>query len=178
MSNESINDDEESPFLAEMQGVTPLKQNNKVRLKKTPKKPLYQINNNDHGFLVKDTFSSEVNIKVCPNILSFSRSGLQHKVLKQLRQGKNPIEHTLDLHGLTVDQARSTLSAFLGECESADVRYVMIVHGKGYRSKYKPVIKPMLNRWLRNVENVLAFHSAQPADGGTGAVYVLLRKKK
>ena len=177
MSNESKNDDEESPFLAEMQGVTPLKQNNKVKLKKTPKKLIYQVINNDHDFSVKDTFISEVNIEACPNILSFSRSGLQHKVLKQLRQGKNPIEHTLDLHGFTVDQARSTLSAFLCECESEGVRYLKIVHGKGYRSKNKPVIKPMLNHWLRSIENVLAFHSAQPADGGTGAVYVLLKKK-
>ena len=103
-------------------------------------------------------------------------SGLQHKVLKKLRQGKNTIEHALDLHGLTVEQARRELVEFLGECEAANVRYAIIVHGKGYRSKDKPVIKPMVNRWLRAADNVLAFHSAQAKDGGTGAVYVLLKK--
>ena len=177
MSNESINDDEESPFLAEMQGVTPLKQNNKMKLMKIPKKPFRQTNNNDQDFSLKDTFISEINIVNCPDILNFSRSGMQHKALKLLRQGKNPIEHTLDLHGLTVDQARSTLFAFLRECEAEGVRYVVIIHGKGYRSKNKPVIKPMLNHWLRSVENVLAFHSAQPVNGGTGAVYAILKKR-
>jgi DNA-nicking Smr family endonuclease len=112
----------------------------------------------------------------CPDILSFSRSGLQHKVMKKLRQGKNPIEHALDLHGLTVDQARIELLEFLGECEAADIRYAIIVHGKGFRSKDKPVIKPMLNRWLRAADSVLGFHSAQPKDGGNGALYILLKK--
>jgi DNA-nicking Smr family endonuclease len=97
-------------------------------------------------------------------------------VLKKLRQGKNPVEQTLDLHGLTVSRARAELIAFLGECEATGVRHAIIVHGKGFRSKDKAVIKPMVNRWLRATDNVLAFHSALPKDGGSGAVYVLLRK--
>ena len=96
--------------------------------------------------------------------------------MKSIRQGKNPVEHRLDLHGLTVDQARKELLAFLSECEMAGLRHGIIVHGKGYRSKDKPVIKPMVNRWLRQTENVLAFHTAQAKDGGGGAVYILLKK--
>ena len=176
MSDDSTKDDEEALFLTEMAGVTPLKPDNKIKLKKKPKKPLQQKDDEDYSFAIDDVFSNADIIEDCPDILSFSRSGLQHNVLKKLRQGKNPIEHALDLHGLTVEQARKELLEFLGECEAAGIRHAIIVHGKGFRSKDKPVIKPMVNRWLRAVDNVLAFHSAQPKDGGSGAVYILLKK--
>ena len=176
MSDDSTKEDEESLFMSEMAGVTPLKPDNKIKIRKKSKKPPQQYTGEDHDFAIDDVFSSAGVIEDCPDILSFSRSGLQHKVLKKLRQGKNPLEHMLDLHGLTIEQARAELLEFLGECEAAGLRHVIIIHGKGFRSKDKPVIKPMVNRWLRAVDNVLAFHSAQPADGGNGAVYVLLKK--
>jgi DNA-nicking Smr family endonuclease len=112
----------------------------------------------------------------CPDTLSYNSSGIQNRVMKQLRAGKYPVEHLLDLHGFTVDQARNALIAFLEECRQAQLKSVLIVHGKGFRSKNKPVIKSMVNRWLRATDQVLAFHSALPRDGGSGAVYVLLRK--
>jgi len=177
MSNDSTKNDDESLFLSEMSGVTPLKSDNKAKIRKTPKKPLQQHIDNSDSFAIDDIFSDTEIIEECPDILSFARSGLQHNVLKKLRQGKNPIEHTLDLHGLTVVEARKALQEFLGECEAAGLRNIIIVHGKGFRSKDKPIIKPLVNRWLRSVDNVLAFHSAQPKDGGSGAVYVLLRKQ-
>ncbi len=176
MSGDSTNNDEDSLFIDEMSGVKPLKPDNKIKLKKTPKKSLRQSSAGDVSFAIDDVFSTAEITEECPDVLSFSRSGLQHKVLKKLRQGKHPIEHVLDLHGLTVEMARVELIEFLGECEALGLRHVIIIHGKGYRSKDKPVIKPMVNRWLRAVDNVLAFHSAQPKDGGSGAVYVLLKK--
>ena len=176
MSDDSTKNDDESLFLAEMAGVKPLMSDNKIKIRKNPKKPPRQTSEEEYRFAINDVFSSAEIIEDCPDILSFSRSGLQHKVLKKLRQGKQPVEHALDLHGLTVEQARKELLAFLGECEAAGVSHAIIVHGKGFRSKDKPVIKPMVNRWLRAVDTVLAFHSAQPKDGGNGAVYVLLKK--
>ena len=176
MSHDSTKNEDESLFMAEMAGVTPLSSDNKIKIRKNPKKPPRITTEEDYRFAINDVFSSAEIIEDCPDILSFSRSGLQHKVLKKLRQGKQPVEHALDLHGLTVEQARKELLAFLGECEAAGVSHAIIVHGKGFRSKDKPVIKPMVNRWLRAVDTVLAFHSAQPKDGGNGAVYVLLKK--
>ncbi len=176
MSDDSTKEDEESLFMSEMAGVTPLKSDNKIKIRKKPKKPPQQYSSEGGDFVIDDVFSTAEMIEDCPDILSFSRSGLQHKVLKKLRQGKNPVEQRIDLHGLTVEQTRAELFAFLGECEAAGIRHAIIIHGKGFRSKDKPVIKPMVNRWLRAVDNVLAFHSAQPADGGNGAVYVLLKK--
>ncbi len=176
MSNDSTKNDDESLFISEMTDVTPLKSDNKIKHRKKPNKPLQQSSEQGQLDTVDDVFSTAEIVEDCPDILSFSRSGLQHKVLKKLRQGRNPVEHTLDLHGLTVEQARVELIEFLGECEAAGIRNAIIIHGKGFRSKEKPVIKPMVNRWLRAADNVLAFHSAQPADGGSGAVYILLKK--
>jgi len=178
MSGDSTKDDEESLFLEEMADVTPLSSDNRITIKKKPKKPLRTPDDEVYSFVIDDVFSTAEITDECPDILSFSRSGLQHNVLKKLRQGKNPIEHALDLHGLTIEQARRELLGFLGECEAAEIRHAIIVHGKGFRSKDKPVIKPMVNRWLRAAASVLAFHSAQPQDGGSGAVYVLLKKSK
>ena len=176
MSDDSTKNDDESLFLSEMHGVTPLKSDNKIKTKKRPVKAPLQDTDETYSFAIDDVFSDAEMVEDCPDILSFSRSSLQHNVLKKLRQGKHPVEHSLDLHGLTVVQAREELQEFLGECEAAGVRHAIIIHGKGFRSKDKPIIKPMVNRWLRSVDNVLAFHSAQPKDGGNGAVYVLLKK--
>ncbi|VAW52726.1 hypothetical protein MNBD_GAMMA06-800 [hydrothermal vent metagenome] len=177
MSDDSIKDDEESLFRSEMGGVTPLKSDNKIKIKKKPNKAFHQSDDETNSFAIDDAFSDAEMIENCPDVLSFSRSGLQRNVIKKLRQGKHPIGHVLDLHGLTVIEARNELLEFLGECEALGIRYAIIIHGKGFRSKDKPVIKPMVNRWLRSVDNVLAFHAAQPKDGGSGAVYVLLKIK-
>jgi DNA-nicking Smr family endonuclease len=176
MNDESNETDESALFMAKMAGVEPLKPDNKIKLAKTPKKPLPSAVDNDFKLAIDDTFSDAEIIEDCPDVLSFSRSGLQHNVLKKLRQGKNPIEHSLDLHGLTVVEARKKLLGFFDECKASGLRHAIIIHGKGFRSKDRPVIKPMVNRWLRATDNVLAFHSAQPKDGGNGAVYVLLKK--
>ena len=185
MSDDSTKNDKESLFRSEMGGVTPLKSknrvDNKVKLKKKTQVTRTHADENTETHIINDVFSdifSEEETLNCPDILSFSRSGLQHNVLKKLRQGKNPIEHSLDLHGLTINQARKELITFLNECETANIRHAIIVHGKGYGSKGKPVIKPMINRWLPQVENILAFHTALPKDGGGGAVYILLKKVK
>lgn len=176
MSDDSVKDDDISLFRSAMADVTPIKPDNKIKRHTTAKKttPYYRPDKLDNA--IDDVFSDSEIIQDCPAILEFSRPGLPFKTQKKLRLGKNPVERILDLHGLTVDKARSALTRFLGECEMTGIRHVIIIHGKGFRSKDKPVIKAMLNRWLRAVDNVLAFHSAQPKDGGNGAVYVLLKK--
>ena len=107
--------------------------------------------------------------------LSFRRTGLQRRVLRKLRRGQYRIEAELDLHGLTVPMAHVALKDFLVECRRSDRRCVRVIHGKGRRSSNRgPVLKGKVDRWLRQWEPVLAFCSARPVDGGTGALYVLL----
>lgn len=169
------NPDETSLFKEALGDVTPLKSDNRIRHKPARKKVQVKHHPQD-SYAIKDVFS-DVPVEDCPDQLSFSRSGVQPSTLKKLRQGNLAIDNSIDLHGMTVDEARNYLLEFLGECETDGSRVILIVHGKGYSSpKARPVIKPMVNRWLREVSSVLAFASAKPADGGTGAVYVLLKK--
>jgi DNA-nicking Smr family endonuclease len=108
--------------------------------------------------------------------LSFARPGLRGGVLRQLRRGQYRVESTLDLHGLTAEQARAALREFLGEARARGLRCVRIVHGKGLRSgRDGPVLRSLVAAALRRYSCVLAFVPAPPADGGRGAVYVLLR---
>ncbi len=175
MSDDDIKNDASTLFRREMGGVTPLKPNKRISLFK-PARKFFRQTEKEQDSTINDVFSDAPVDEDCPDILNFSAGGLQHITLRQLRQGKITIEHRLDLHGLNVQQARHALIDFLHDCEQRELRHVIIVHGKGYRSKGKPVIKPMINRWLRLTPTVLAFHSALPKDGGSGAVYVLLRK--
>lgn len=109
--------------------------------------------------------------------LLFSRAGLQHKLLRRLRRGEFRVDAELDLHGKTVVEARAALAQFLHRCRRSHARCVRLIHGKGLGSKQKlPVLKHKLNAWLRQRDEVLAFCSARPVDGGTGALYVLLKR--
>ena len=108
--------------------------------------------------------------------LSFQRAGARTQVVRRLRRGLIPIEDELDLHGLTQSAARDRLAEFLQNTRAEGRRCVRIIHGKGYRSGARgPVLKIAVDSWLRRHLDVMAFTSARAIDGGTGAVYVLLR---
>ncbi len=111
--------------------------------------------------------------------LFYARPGLQQRLLRKLRRGQFRIDDEIDLHGLSVTEARSALAGFLRDCRERDRRCVRIIHGKGLRSAHRgPVLKQMLNKWLPLRDEILAFSSAIPVDGGTGALYVLLRRAR
>jgi DNA-nicking Smr family endonuclease len=109
--------------------------------------------------------------------LLFIRPGLQYRLLRKLRRGHFSVGAELDLHGMTVPVAQLELTAFLKNARAHGVRCVRIIHGKGLRSPQgRPILKLSLDRWLRMRDEVIAFSSARPVDGGTGAVYVLLKR--
>ena len=109
--------------------------------------------------------------------LSFKRDGIQHGVFKKLRLGQYPIEARLDLHRMTVEEARQEVFNFVNECMRHDVRSGLIMHGKGERNPDRiAIIKSYLAQWLPQLQDVMAFHAAQRHHGGTGAVYFMLRK--
>jgi DNA-nicking Smr family endonuclease len=107
--------------------------------------------------------------------ISFRRAGVPETVLKRLRRGHFKVDAELDLHGLTSPQARSALREFIGYELTRGARCVRVIHGKGLRSGPRgPVLKNVVNICLRRMEVVIAFGSAPPIDGGSGAIYVLL----
>ncbi|HIA08665.1 MAG TPA: DNA mismatch repair protein MutS [Chromatiaceae bacterium] len=131
--------------------------------------------------LPTDPLSDEYEpVVICPGEnLEFRRSGIQERVFRKLRKGAFPIEAEIDLHGMTVPIARQSLLEFLELAYLRGIRCIRIIHGKGYSSRHQlPILKNKVSNWLMQLNEVLAFCSAQPRDGGTGAAYVLLRARR
>lgn len=108
--------------------------------------------------------------------LFYRRPGPQSKVIKKLIRGEIIRSACLDLHGMTIEQARLAIVNFLTECRKSNFRCVQVIHGKGQLSQTGPKLKNHINYWLPQIPWVLAFSSAQAKDGGRGAIYVLLAK--
>ena len=109
--------------------------------------------------------------------LWFAHPGLQQSVLRKLRRGRVTIGAELDLHGMIVAEAHQAVGGFIREAQQRNIRCVRIIHGKGHGSLHRyPVLKTKVDHWLRQCDGVLAFSSARPADGGAGALYVLLKR--
>src|SRR5687768_16705658 len=109
--------------------------------------------------------------------LTYARDGIGMQTLRKLRRGHWVTQTELDLHGLTVAEARELLAKFLNLCVRRGLRCVRIIHGKGLRSKNRePVLKQKVGRWLMQRDEVLGFCQARRADGGSGAMMVLLKR--
>lgn len=111
--------------------------------------------------------------------LVYLAPGAQRRLLLRLRRGQYAIQGHIDLHGLTVAEAKAACEGFLADNGKRNRRCLRIVHGKGLRSANgHGVIKTALAAWLAHRDDVLAYCSAPPHDGGTGALYVLLRRRR
>ena len=108
--------------------------------------------------------------------IEFARPGLQRREIRRLRRGYHPVQDRLDLHGLFASEAERAVLGFIDHARARGLRCVCIIHGKGRSStKGRPVLKAVVDRWLRRCDSVLAFCPAPDNAGGTGAVHVLLR---
>ena len=179
MSTDHQDDDERDLFRKAVGKIRPVKQD-KIHPKPKRRKPVPDQTLRDQRevmeSLLSDSFEPAEDIETGDETL-FVRPGLQHTVIRKLRRGQYAIEAELDLHGATSVQAREAVDAFLKNARDRDKRVVRIIHGKGKSSEGKmPVLKGKVNSWLRQKDEVLAFCSARPNDGGTGAVYVLLKR--
>lgn len=174
-----LKEDERALFRAAVADVAPL-DTDTVALTPPPPAPYPAKRIADETQVLQDMLSDPDDpalIETGEELL-FARTGLQHNVLRKLRRGQYAIGAELDLHGMTAAEARQALAAFLQACRERDVRCVRVIHGKGNRSaQCRPVLKGKVNHWLRQRDEVLAFCSARPVDGGTGAVYVLLKRR-
>lgn len=110
------------------------------------------------------------------DMIEYKRDGVQQGVYRKLRLGKYPIQAKLDLHRKTLKQARDEVVNFLKQCMRMDIRTVIIVHGRGEKSNPPAMMKSFVAQWLKQISDVQCVHSAQRFHGGTGAVYVMLRK--
>jgi DNA-nicking Smr family endonuclease len=111
--------------------------------------------------------------------LAFKRDGVSPLVFRKLRRGHWILQGEIDLHGMTREEARVHLAAFLSECTRRGARCIRVIHGKGLRSRNRePVLKSRVAHWLAQRDEVLAFCEATPRDGGGGAMFVLLKARE
>lgn len=173
MSSKKISDEERALFQDAMKGVTPLHQKKTIRKKTDITPDIYPIDFIENPIFLSDAYHDAVDSETP---LVFLNPSLSKKQLKALKDGTLHFSHTLDLHGMTGDEAKTRLIAFLQNAFREETRAFLLIHGKGGRDGKPPVLKNLVNHWLRQIPEVLSFHSAKPKDGGSGALYVLLKK--
>ena len=180
---DKLTDEDIDLFRTAVKDTTPLRQKSKkLDLPKTTSKakktPIREHNNSDDSLINEFNTETEDSEEVtAADILIFSRPGPQNKLLRKLRRGQIEIEAELDLHGMRVKDASAEMTAFLNHSLSSGYRCVKVIHGKGRGAKSElPILKNKVNTWLQQIPQVMAFCSAQPHDGGIGAVYILLKR--
>ncbi len=159
--------------------VMPLKAEPRVPLATPQPLPIARQRMADDEAALQESLSDEFSIDTLLDVdetLSFARSGIGPDVMRKLRGGGWVTQDQLDLHGLRTDQAREAVGQFLRHCVKRGFRCVRIIHGKGLGSmNKKPVLKSKVRNWLVQKEEVMAFVQARAADGGSGALMVLLK---
>ena len=174
-------DDDLAAFHAAVGNARPLKASNRVELggAKPPPRPLQHLA--DERAALHESLHGPIALQdrlEGGDEASYLRPGLAQSVLRDLRRGRWIIQDELDLHGLNREEARLHLSTFLADCLHAGKRCVRVIHGKGLRSPMKlSILRQLVRGWLAQRIEVLAYCQARPADGGEGAVMVLLRSQ-
>ena len=165
-------------FVRAAGAVKPLPDKRRVLHKPERKMPVAMQYQHDEKAVLKEAISDEFDVSTLLEVdehLSFRRPGIGPDVTRKLRRGDWSIQRQLDLHGLRRDDARESLSIFIREAHQQGIRCVRVIHGKGLGSPGKaPILKSRVHSWLVQKNEVLAFVQAKPADGGAGALVVLL----
>ena len=175
-------------FLEAMRDVQPLT-GNKITVFRTPNpgmRPSHPAPDDELEAMTRLSDlvagTAEMDITFSDEYMEGSARGFSRKLMRKLRKGRFPIQDHIDLHGLTQQEAKMTVRDFLIRSHRLGLRCLLVVHGRGLNSEnHIPVLKEQLPIWLSRGpvrKIVLAFSTAMPYDGGTGAVYILLRKGK
>ena len=174
-------DEMRDEFLKAVKGVKPLEQPRRVELRGAVPEPVAHQRRRDELAVLAESLAGPVSLEDALDSgdeLAYLRPGLSRQVLRRLRRGHWTIQGELDLHGLSWSQAAVAVAGFLRECAARGARCVRIVHGKGLRSPNRePVLKGKLRKWLPLRQEVLAYCQAPAAEGGSGALLVLLKSK-
>lgn len=169
----------EKDLFARAIGATePLRRKAAVPLAPEPPAPIPVQHQLDEQRVLRESLSDEFDVTTLLDVddaMSFRRPGIGTDVTARLRKGDWSIQAQVDLHGLRSDEAREALGGFIRNAHKQGLRCVRVVHGKGLGSPGKqPVLKTKTQRWLIQKNEVIAFVQAKPAEGGAGALVVLL----
>jgi len=180
MADDYLSDEDKALFRQTVGAVKPLDKSKRQTLKAKPPLPIVRrrvsvIEKVLPEYTLSNTYIDEVNADA---ILTYGQQTIPSKRFRQLKTGQIPWQARLDLHGLRPETAGEVLCAFIEKQVALQNRCLLIIHGKGGHRGEAPILKNRLNDWLRQLPSILAFHSALPRDGGSGAVYVLLKRQR
>ncbi len=175
---ERVPDDDVGLFRRQVSGVRPL---NRDAVPPLPGRasPRALFRKRDEREALRESLAADVESMEFESgeCLSYRSPTVGRRSFRKLARGKFSVQSEIDLHGLTVAEAKTVLAEFIEKSAGRGHRCVRVIHGKGLGSGGRgPVLKRKVDVWLRQWDAVLAFVSARQVDGGTGAVYVLLRK--
>lgn len=181
-------DEDERLFHEAMANVAPLVDapNRFVALPNTDRRPAHPAPDDELETLARLTDlvsgSAELDITFSDEFIEGAVQGLDPGLMRRLKRGEFPLQNYIDLHGLTRQEAQEKVNDFILESYRGGLRCVLVVHGRGHNSEnHLPILKERLPYWLTRGparKIVLAFSTARPYDGGTGALYILLRKRR
>lgn len=154
-----------------------------LRVPAHKKRPLAKarFRRDDEALVLAETLSADIDELEAASgeRLRFHRPVVGRRTMRKLARGNFAVQDEIDLHGMTVTEAKSALRDFIDDAVLRGYTCVRVIHGKGIGSGDRgPVLKPGVSSWLRRWSEVLAFVSTKQVHGGTGAVYVLLRKER
>jgi DNA-nicking Smr family endonuclease len=159
--------------------VAPLRPPERASSSLPPPLPIPRQRLADEQSALAESLSDEFNVDTLldtDEALSFARTGVGSDIIRRLRRGHWVIQSQLDLHGMRRDEAREALGEFLRNAVKRGQRCVRVIHGKGLGSvNREPVLKSKVRSWLVQKDEVIAFCQARAADGGAGALVVLLK---
>lgn len=177
---ENENKQDQKSFLAEVSDIKPLEQDTIEKKSELLDKLTSKIRKDAATRLpeAQDEGPSSAFVPmVGPNdVLEYRKPGIQPFVIARLRAGEYHEADFIDLHGKTVERAYEMVMDFINFAKDHEFRCILIIHGKGERQKEKALIKSYVAHWLRQIPEVLAFHSAPQWKGGTGALMIILKK--
>lgn len=176
-----MSQDDDALFRRAIADVRPLETDGRVEPPLKKPKPSARFSRADEARALEESLQADVDEIERANgeARRFRRAGIGRRTMRRLARGSYAVQAEIDLHGMTLAEAKPRLAAFIDACVRDGKRCVRVVHGKGLGSGQRgPVLKPNVDRWLRRMDDVLAFVSTRQVDGGTGALYVLLDDRR
>jgi DNA-nicking Smr family endonuclease len=173
-----VSDDDTDLFRRTMSDAKPLRSEARIEPPARKPKPRARFTRADEKEALRESLQGDLDTMESSNAESmrYHRQSVGRRTMRKLARGKYSVQDEIDLHGMTVDEAKPRLVDFIDNSVRKGHLCVRVVHGKGLGSGDRgPVLKSAVNRWLRKWDSVLAFVSARQVDGGTGAIYVLLQ---
>ncbi len=179
LDEQTVTDNDIDEFRRALADAKPLKSENRIPVEKPKPKPRARFSRADERDVLRESLEDDIDTieHGYGAALRFHRASVGRRTMRKLARGGYSVQAEIDLHGMTLAEAKPRLADFIDYSVMQGQLCVRIVHGKGLGSGNRgPVLKNAVNRWLRKWDSVLAFVSTRQVDGGTGAIYVLLQK--